>query len=386
MSALTNFKGDSPWLYDTIIQTAQSPAYISNMVMDATAEKLAFIGCVWHPTVKTGTINIRKVHFRTGAITFNALSTVRVSLQNVSATAGPPYQPDGSQDQTYDFASGAGLSANTWTATGNLSADRAVDLSALSIGDANSRWVAVVFEFQTFTAADSIVVSNLNVQATPINTLLGGQPLINTGSWSVIASSAGVVALECDDGTYAFMETMMPFSALSSASVASNGAIRAAGLKFRFPVEMKTEAAGIGLVIPNGCDGSLILYDTDGTTALVTVAIDNDSTAAASLMRHSMARYLPVTHTANSYYRLVFVASTTTAASVYYGTVNAAAIMDGLAGGQDFHWTERDSAGTWTDTTTRRPHFVVKLSAVHDGAGGGGGMLVHPGLSGGARG
>lgn len=387
MSALTLFKGDPPFLYDMIIQTAQSPSYISSAVMDATAEKIAILGCVWHPTVKTGTINVRKVHFRTGALTFNVLSTVRVSLQNVSQTAGPPYQPDGSQDQTYDFALGVGLAANTWTATGDLSADRAVDLSAVNPGDANSRWLAVVFEFSTFTVADSIVISAINVQATVLNALMGGQPLLNTGSWGVIASSASVVALECDDGSFAFIDTAMPFSALSSASVASNGAIRAAGLKFRFPVELSTEAMGLGLVIPNGCDGSLVLYDTDGTTALVTVAIDNDATAAASLMRHSMARYLPVTHTANSYYRLVFVASTTTAASVYYGDVNTAAIMDGLAGGQDFHWTQRDSAGTWTDTTTRRPHFVAKLSAVHDGAGGGGGGMVrHPGLNGGING
>ncbi len=382
MSALTLFKGDSPWLYDLVIQMPQTVAFQSTALIDASAEKISFLGNIWHPTVKTGTINIRKVHFRCGALTFNVLSTIRVSLQNVSATAGPPYQPDGSQDQTYDYALGVGLTANAWNTTGNLSADRAVDLSSVGFADTNSRWVAVVFEYQTFTAADSFIVSTVNMQASLLNTYLGGQALLNTASWALLSSAAPVVAFECDDGTFAFMDNALPFSAISSASVASNGAIRAAGLKFRFPMDISTEALALGMLMPNGCDGSLVLYDTDGTTALVTVNIDNDAVAAATLMRHAMARYRPITHTANSYYRMVFVASTTTAATIYYAEVNAAALMDGLTMGQDAHWTQRDSAGTWTDTTTRRPHFGLKLSSAHDGTGGGGGMLVHPGMNG----
>lgn len=384
MSALTNFNGDGPWVYDLVIQSNQSVSYSNALLMDATAEKLGFVGCIWHPTIKTGTINIRKVHFRVGTpITFSALSTVRVSLQNISTTAGPPYQPDGSRDQTYDFV-GSGLTANTWTATGNLSADRAVDLSAVSPGDANSRWLAVVFEFATFTALDSVIVSTLNMQATPLHSHLGGQPILNTGSWALV-NAANCVAFECDDGSYAYMEGAIPFSALSSASVASNGAIRAAGLKFRFPMGIKLEAMALGIVTPNGCDGSLVLYDTDGTTALVTVNIDNDAVASASLMRHALARFQPTTHNANDYYRMVFVASTTTAATVYYGTVNAVGIMDAFAGGQDFHWTQRDSSNVWTDTTTQRPYFLMKLSAAHDGASSGG-MVRHPGMNGGVNG
>lgn len=385
MSALTTLKGDLPYVTDLIIQNNQTPAFMTTLLMDASAEKLAFVGSIWHPTVKTGTINIRKVHFRCGVVTFNAASVMRVSLQNISTTAGPPYQPDGSQDQLYNF-SGSGLVSNTWTSTGDLSADRAVDLSASGFSDVNSRWVAVVFEYATFTAADSIIINGLNVQATPLHSLLGGQSLLNTASWAVHSGCANVVAFECDDGSFAFMEGAFPFSAMSNASVASNGAIRAAGLKFRWPVELSTEAMGLGMVVPNNADGLLILYDTDGTTALATVAVDNDAVATATLMRHAMARYEPVTHDANAYYRLAFVATTTTASTVNYGDVNAVALMDGLVGGQDFHWTQRDSAGTWTDTTTRRPHFVFKLSAVHDGVGGAGGMVRHPGMSGGING
>lgn len=366
---LQTLPGTGSQLYDMVIQTAQNPGFLSTALIDASTEKIAIIGNVWHPTIKTGTINIRKVHFRTGAITFNALSTLRVSLQNVSATAGPPYQPDGSQDQTYDFV-GAGLASNTWTATGNLSADRAVDLSAVNVSDANSRWIAVVIEYQTFTAADSIIVSAINAQATPLNSGLGGQSALNTGAWALLNSAANIVALECDDGTFAFLSGAMPISAFSNASVASNGAIRAAGLKFSYPVEIKIDGIYLGMVAPNGCDGTLKLYDSDGTTELVSIEIDNDAVAASSLMRHTGGPCAPITLAANTFYRLAFVAGTTTAATVYYADVNAAGLMDGLAGGQNMHWTQRDSGGVWTDTTTRRPHFLLNISAVHDGSGG----------------
>ncbi len=385
MSALTSFKGNQPWLYDIVVQNGNSAGFGTTLVIDASGEKAALIGSIWHPTVKTGTINIRKVHFRLGAMTFNAASTIRVSLQNVSMTAGPPYQPDGTQDQTYDFASGSGLTANAWNSTGNLSADRAVDLSASGMGDTNSRVVAVVFEYGTFTAADSLIISTMNLQATSINTYLGGNPILNTGSWATVSAVGNLVAFECDDGSYAFMEASLPFSAFSSVQVGSASAIRAAGLKFRFPMELTTEAMGIALVMQNAADGNLVLYDTDGTTALITVAIDNDAVCAATIMRHAIARYQPVTHAANSYYRLVYVATSTTDATVYYGDVNAAGLMDGLVGGQDFHWTTRDSGGTWTDVTTRRPHLSIRISSVHDGASSGG-MVRHPGLNGGING
>lgn len=370
MSALINFKGDAPWYQDNLVNVGGAPALGTTGLIDASGDKVSFVGCVWHPTVKSGTINIRKVHFRCGAVTFNALSTLRVSLQTVSLTAGPPYQPDGTQDQTYDYA-GSGLTANAWNTTGNLSADRAVDLSAVNIGDANSRWLAIVWEYQTFTAADSIIISTNSITlasgASTDDTLLGGNVLLNTGSYAVLTGQTPIVALECDDGTFAFLEGALPLVTYSSASVASNGAIRAAGLKFRLPVQMSIEGAGLLLAIPNGCDGSITLYDSDGTTVLTSVTIDNDgvfSTAA----RTALTRFLAYTLTANTYYRLVFLASTTTAASVYYCDVNAAGLMDGMMGGQDMHWTERDSGGTWTDTTTRRPHFALKLSAVHDGS------------------
>lgn len=368
--ALTMLKGQTPMLYDLIVQGVVSPAFGSSTLTTSTG-RVAIIGQVWHPTVKTGTINIRKVHFRLGAVTFNALSTFRVSLQNVSLTAGPPYQPDGTQDQTYDYV-GTGLTANAWNATGNLSADRAVDLSAISPGDANSSFLAVVLEYQAFTAADSIAVIGLNMGTGTIDTGTGGNFMVYNGAtWGFVSNNVGIIALECDDGTYAFIENTAPITNLSTVSVASNGAIRAAGLRFRVPVELTIDAIGLGFSSPNGADGSIVLYDSDGTTVLRTSSIDNDSVSGTAFS-HKVVRIPPVTLAANTYYRLVFESTTTTATTVNYADFNVAGLLDSMAGGQDFHWTQRDSAGVWTETTTRRPFPKIRLGSVHDGSGGGG--------------
>lgn len=353
------------------------PAFQTMALMDANTEKAAIVGYVWHPTVKTGTIKIRKVHFRCGAVTLNAASAFRVSLQNVSSTAGPPYQPDTSQDQTYDFTT---LSATAINTTGNLSADRTVDLSADSLGDANSRLLAVVFEFQTFTAADSVIVQSTN--GPPFNTYITGG-LGNTGSYALAAAGTPVCYLECDDGTYAFIRGCTVFSAVGTVSVASNGAIRRAGLKFKYPTERTISGGYAFFLLPNGCDGTLVLYDSDGTTVLRSIDVDNDAVASQATARFTEVLFEPVTLAADTFYRWVFVAGTTTSATVYYGDVAAAGVMDGLlVPGQNAHWTQHDGA-SWTDTTTRRPHSGLGCLSFHDGSGGAGGMIRHPGMSGG---
>ena len=371
--------GDGLLVQDQLSQSSGNPSFGTSAVMDASAEKVAIVGCVYHPTIKTGTINIRKVHFRVGALTFNVASTIRCSLQNVSATAGPPYQPDGVQDQTYDFASGAGLTANAWNSTGNLSADRAVDLAAVNLGDANSRWLAIVFEYAAFTAADSFVLSCLATSsgnAAP-EQLIGGSTLLNVASWAVVNSQCSIVALECDDGSFAFLDGARPVSAISTASVGNAAAIRAAGLKFKFPMEVKIDGIGLALTVQNGADGTLVLYDSDGTTVLASVAVDNDATFSTAT-RIAMARIPQVTLAANTFYRLAFVATVATTTVLPYANANSAALMDGFVGGQNFHWTQRDSGGVWTDTTTQRPLSMLRISSIHDGSGGGGGGLAMP--------
>lgn len=363
---LTNLGGYIPLMQDIIRRDTSQPAMVSTAIMDASTEKVTFLGCVWHPTVHTGTINIRKIHFRCGAVTFNAASVLQVSLQNISATAGPPYQPDGGADQTVTMTT---LSANALNSTGNLSADRAVDLSADSLGDANSRWLAVVFEYTTFTAADSVVISGNGNTALGNGRLIGGATLLNTGSWATL-SSGPVVILECDDGTFAFLEGGVSTITFSAQAINTGSAIRKAGCKFKFPVEVKINKLGMLISGPNGADGKLVLYDTDGTTELVAVDVDNDAVFAASDSTFAMIAFQPVTLLANTFYEFVFVPTSATSTSVYYGDVSAVGHMDGMMLGQNLHWVQMDSGNVRTPNTLRRPWVAFGICAVHDGGGG----------------
>lgn len=355
-------EGGSPVLQYNWVYTA--PTLSTNTLISGAAHKLAFMGQVRHATKKTGTIAIRKIHFRCGAIT-NATATTRVSLQDISLTAGPPTQPDGTQDQYYDFTAGS-LSANAMNVTGNLSADRTVDLSANSIGDTNSRWLAVVFEFASGFGSDSIVIHG--VVNTAVTLSLGGTTVLDTtGSYAVVTQRSGIVILECDDGTFAFLNPCPPYSGLGNVSVASNAAVRRAGLKFKVPTTRKIEGAAVFVTTPNNADGRFVLYDTDGTTELASVNLDNDAIVATSTLQFAEFLFPPVILKANAYYRLVYVPSTTTGQGVQYFDVANVAHLEGSLLGQNAHWTQHNGTA-WSDTTTRVPLFGVCFSAFQDGA------------------
>lgn len=356
------------WIDDTMVNNTDPTAFGTSNVIDDTAEKFAVAGCVWHPTIKSGTINIRKIHFRLGAVTFNAASVLQVSLQDYSATAGPPYQPDGVADQT---AALTALTANAWSTTGNLSADRAVDLAADSFSDANSRWLAVVFEYTTFTAADSIIINTWrpNGSAGTGRNQLGGGCLLNTvGTWGINSSSdQPIIAFECDDGSYAFLLGAHTIASIPSAvAIGSAATVRRAGMKFKLPVELKISRLALFIQPPNGCDGRLVLYAPDGVTELVSVSVDND--AVANVNAYSEISFVPVTLAANVYYRFVWVGDTATTVNIRPLAFNAVGFMDSYPLGQNAHFTTYDGA-TWTDVTTQRCAFKIGIESIHDGLG-----------------
>lgn len=365
---LTNLKGYNRILHDDAMLIGGSPAFSTLLTLDASTEKAAIVGYLWHPTIKTGTINIRKIHFNCGAKTLNAASAFRVSLQNILTSAGSLPQPDGTQDQYYDFTT---LTANAWNASGNLSADRIVDLSADSAGDTNSRYFAVVFEYQTFTAADSVIVRTLGIGGGGSNLYSGHSCcLLNTsGTYSQTTGNAGIIAFECDDGSFAFLEGCQPVSAVGSVNVANNITARRAGFKFRVPVELQIDRLSLYITHAVNRSGQWVLYDSDGTTVLR--SIDFDYRQSANQSRYHTVVFEPVTLAANTYYRWVLIETTANTSTVFYFDVYAAALMDGFILGQDLHWTEYDGS-SWTDITTRRPHPGIGICGVHDGTGSGG--------------
>lgn len=362
MTSYVNIYGRSPLDLDMPNFVSGAPAFASGLILAASVTLGAMTGKVWHPSRPAGTFNIRKVYFRTGAITFNAGSVLTISLQDVSTTAGPPYRPDGTPDQTATLT-GAAVTATSLLNTGALSADRTVSAGAD---------LSVVFQITTFTALDSVVVSTVSAGVATNTALLAGDPLINTaGTWAGIGNALNNIFFECDDGTRAFFEGAFPYAALGNVSVATNVTARAAGNLFTVPCACKVDRFALNFALPSGADGSLILYDGDGTTALLTTVVDNNMVLSSS-GRSGFITFAPITLQPSTNYRFVYVPSTTTAATIYYADVGSAADLDILPWGQQCMYTQRDSGGTWTQTATRRCHWGMGLSAIPDGSGGGG--------------
>jgi hypothetical protein len=338
----------------------------SNALMDASTEKVAFIGTVF--TKDHAAKNITKVGFRPGTVSINAASTIKTSIQSVSTASGPPATPTGTilgaTANGFITEAAATFTTNTWHQTAALG-----EVVAVNPGDI----IAVVIEYGTFTAADAFNVTNVTA---PQSSHLS-QTVLFTASWGVQAVLANVI-LEFDDGTFGTLDGAFPCSAINSITYASNtaGADEYA-LEFSFPFPVKVD--GGQAVLSNSAAGAnfdFVLYD--GTTALETLSVDGNQLATTSNVRgayfsHTQQQSLA----ANTTYRLALKPTTTSSVSLVTFDVAAAVHFQAHPMGANWVLGSRLDAGSWAAAnTTRRPLIFVRVSACDDGTGGGGGLAI----------
>ena len=345
-------------------QWTLSATFNSSCLIDATGEKIAFCGPMWRKSHTSG--NINKVGFLPGTVVSAGGSGIRVSLQDVSLTAGP-MQPDETQDQTVDFLLSA-LTSNTWYHTAALSASRTVAFGEL---------LAVVVEFDGGgrLGSDSLILKNLAVASSASN-----QSVVNLktgGSWT-IQSCLNNVILEFDDGTFGTMDDGFPVSNLNTLSYKQDTAVADEhALEFQVPVPCKVDGFW-AVVVPSStaADFDVILYD--GTTPMTSgsLSVDAHSVGVASGSMRRMARPFgaEITLAANTTYRLAFKPTQTTANIVLaYFDVNAANHLQAHGGGTTFCLASRIDSGAWAaPVTTRRPFAGIRVSSMDDASGGSG--------------
>lgn len=340
--------------------------------IDAATEQFAFIGRVWWPDRADTSKDISHIHFRAGAVaSFNASSQYRVSLQDVSLTAGPPLQPDGVVDQSFTSAAGVGPTANSWNRVA-LDTNRTVTPGEL---------LAVVFDYAAFTSTSSIVIQAPFTSAT----MLRGAQLdcvLYTGSWAVQAYAPDVI-LEFSDGTYGTFYQSMPATAangrtFNSGSTGSGGLTNGdeRGLEYTPDVTVKADGCFVDMQIASGGNCELVLYE--GTTVVETITIDSNAINAASSYRRSFYPFSQQrTLTAATLYRLML--KPTTANNVSLSTVsvdNAAYAV--LFFGDNCAGNSRTDGGTFgTASTTEIPVMGFIISSIDDGAGGGASGPAH---------
>jgi hypothetical protein len=303
---------------------------------------------------KAGTI--KKINIPIGAVTTGA--TLDVTIEGVSATTGGP--------------DGTPLTNGTTTLV-------------VTTGDANTTMQATFSTGPTVTKGQLIAVRIAN-DATPGNLVINVNitstiftpyqfPYRVTGLPALSKSAQWpTLGLEYSDGSYAHIPGVCPLSVPStSITVASNTTPDEYGLKFKLPAPVKMSGIWVLMVQNTNATCDVVLYDSDGSTPLKTLTLDADQVVSTGQGLFNFLFDDDITLAADTFYRVVLKPTTTNSVIPRHLTVPSAAAMDALEGGQNFHRTQRTDAGAWGDETTERPWMGVLISAVDDGAGGGGG-------------
>lgn len=374
--ALQQVPGGGLWIPRPIAATGS----ITSSVIDATGEKFAWTGFVFNKDRTTK--SIRTLGFLFGTVTKAGGSALTASLQNVSAAAGAPMQPDETQDQTVAIANAdAGFVTNAWYTTGNLSADRSV-----AFGEAIS--VVIEYDGGGRLGADTVALRNY---ATP--DIFGGayntpSSALKTASWAGITVHPNII-LGFSDGTFGTLAGGFPFSASTVLSYKQDTAgTDEWALDFTLPFPCKVDGWwGVIGGDANTADFDVILYD--GTTPMTGGSVSYDAMWLVALGTQRMiygSFSQEISLSANTAYKLaVQPTQTTSNVRLFYFDVSAAGHMQAHDGGANFLINGRINAGAWAGTTTtRRPLLGLRVSSLDDavsaGGGGGGGRIIGGGM------
>lgn len=345
------------WIPAPIAWGAANPNF-GNLLMDASAEKVAFI--IQAP--KTGTLN--GFEFLIGTATQVPANGLKLSFQDVDMATG---NPDGTADQYRVEIDGLG--EDTWVTSDALTSDGADTGTKRSV--TRGEYLACVVEFQSFSASDSLNIRMLNLAA---NSFMGNTPYAThfTASWA--KQDEGVVmALKYDDG-YETVLGIYPFESIgSSVYNVDSGSGDEVGMSFSVPSDVRVGAFYMRANLAGNAD--LVLYDKDGLTVLETMSLDKDLRTQSATQYHLVRCPTDRLLYANEAYRLILKPTTTTNVTLYTVGASSTGLMDTLEGGSNWFTTFRVDGTNWNnDSTTIRPLMGIVITGIdHDISGGSGG-------------
>lgn len=330
-----------------------------NVLIDSAPEEVDMVFQI----PKTGTIS--KIWFRTGVVTTG--DTLKVGIYTVDPATG-----------LATTTAYGGMVAGTVLLVASTDNNKAIPVTLGTACSATKGDPPVAVRIQY----NSYVAGNLNIQLMaggggtaqifPYICVDQGSGLGKTTSWTPL------LLLEYSDGTFPCVVGAYPWvTGLATTSIHLNSTPDELALRFSIPVPSRL--SGFSVHGGQGNDADFVCY---GDTT-VTLSHDGEfvSTTAARSQDYSMSG---PTLAANTVHRMAVKATeATNTVSVVVGEVPSAAAMEAADGGAEFYLSERNDAGTWTDTTTKRPLISLHLDQFSDGAGGGGGGLLRANMSGG---
>lgn len=321
------------------------------ITLDADGEK----GAVILTVPKTGTIS--KIGFRVGTVTKDT-NGLDVTVQGV-ATDG---FPDGSAHGGAAAGSTGATSSNTWywvtLGTG----------STVTIGDK----ISLVVSWTSFDASDELIL-NIGVQGVSSG---NAYPYVvaDTGSWE-FQSYGGNIAIEYSDNSIPAIHNVHAATTLNLNVFNAGSSPDERGLKFKLP--FASRIVGIWGMFRFEADSLIRLYDSDGSTVLEELFIDEDQNSSAQGMYAALfdARHVL---TKDTWYRLTYLPGIGTSGRITSLTVTddgAHKTMGAYPLGVNCIGTSRTDAGAWADVDTERYSMGMLIDQLDDGVGAGGGFI-----------
>lgn len=333
---------------------------VSSNLLDALGEKFAMIVTV----PKDGTIE--GGYFNTGTVT--TWQDLSVSLQTVDGNGEPTGTNYGGSAAA--TVTGANTDDNVWKEFVLATPATAVK------GDR----IAIVIEFAS-------TVGNLNIRHKGSN--FGVQhpfTALYTGSWSKNMASP-LLALRYDDDTYPPLLNVNCGAPTPLTFNSGTGTADEYGIKFVADAPCRVVGALLN-VRPSaaGADFEICVYLNGSTTASESVAYDGDETSN-TVSERFLAHWFSGEYVLDVGDYLYITVRPTTSNNVTL--LRAALPVSGAQGamlGSGSLSVRRLDQGSWDETQdTFVPYIYVISDQFDDGAGGGGGLLTHPGMAGGMR-
>jgi hypothetical protein len=299
---------------------------------------------------QTGEIDLVEMYigFISGA------NDVKISIQDVDASG----LPDGTDDVYKVSSKATGWQSYALTDTGSAGGNRKAVVKGTYYAIVG-KWNAT--ESGGFEPHGLTTAGNLN--------LIGGSycASYNGTSWT---KTAGVTvypsfAIKYSDGNYYPIINARPINSIAAETFASNSTPDERGLLLVPTAPIRVAGFWMIASFGNACD--VVLYDS-ANTVLASLSLDPDVQSSTGQRTARFMFATPVTLEAGETYRLVMKPTTTSSNSLYVATLNASALMAAWPHGTTWHYTARTDAGSWSQTTTKRPFIGVLVDGIDDGS------------------
>ena len=338
--------GNITFFWPTPFGLAASSLSHTSFLLDSDSEKVAAI----FVAPKSGTI--ANLHFRTGAMASSGNVECRLEIPDTNG------DPSGTL-----WATGTNTTINIPTADAN-----SFKTASLTSGAVVTKGDILAFVVQRNTGETFIG----NVAASINNMSGAAQAYVDhfTGAWAK-TRQAPVVVVRYSDDSLAPVTGAVPWLNTQAVSLNSTSAPDERAVIFQIPFPAR--ATGYWCYADwNVADFNINLYDSDGTTVLLSDAVDG-SFRVGGVQQLCCGRFAGVANLlANTNYRLSLMPTTGANIFVSEALLQSASHMDQMDGGQNVHLSVRSDAGGWTQTTTTRPLTGLIFDAFDSGTTGGG--------------